>query len=143
MSELTVITKQTYLLTGDKKTNGTFKVALVDVLDESSGELVCRELIDGDKHFNIIIKNNNEQYDQEWADMIEPNNDVIGVSYLKSDDICGMYFERWLEGDHTSKDALPDFFSAIEERMKKVVMFRGWTISNKGVLTTKKPEYFY
>lgn len=144
MSELTVITKQTYLLTGNKKTNGTFKAVLVDVLDESSNECVCRELIDGNKHFNIIIKNDSDAFiGQETADMLKPYNDIIGVDYLKSDDVCSMYFVRYLVGDHTNEEALSDFFSAVDLRIKEVAMFRGWSISNKGALTVKKPEYFY
>lgn len=144
MKDSTVVTKQTYLLTGNKKTNGTFKVELVDVIDENSSECVCREFINGEKHFNIVVKNKDGKVNgQEMADMVEANKYVMGVDYLKSDDERGVYFVRYLEGDHTEKAALSNLFIAVEERMRKNAMFRGWTISEKGVLLAKKAEYFY
>lgn len=140
----TVVTKQLYRLIGNKKTDGTFEAEVIDTLDENNNQVLCREIINGDKHFNILIKNaGNKIYDQEMADMIEPNNDVMGVSYLKTDDDDNMYFVRYLDGDHTDPQALEGFFAAVQERIKKATMFRSWTIDSVGVLTKKKNEYFY
>lgn len=144
MSELTVVTKQTYFLKGNKKTNGTFKAELVDVLDENSNECVCRENINGDKQFNIIIKNKLGNIEsQEIADMVMPHNNVMDITYLEANEDREFFVIRYLEGNHTNENALVDFFKAVELRLKGNMMFRGWAVSDQGVLTTKKAEYFY
>lgn len=144
MNEPTIITKQLYRLSGNKKTNGTYQAVVLDTLDENDYECVCREIIDGDKHFSIIIKNEPDNIcSQEVADMVEPNSDMTGIDYLKPNEASGMYFVRYLVGDHTDEASLRKLFEDVEKRIKKVALFRGWVISADGVLTAKKAEYYY
>lgn len=143
MSNQTVITKQLYNLRGNKKTNGTYLVSVIDTLDENKDECVCR-VIDknGEKSFIIIQKNDDSNTSQDEADVTYGGKAVTNVSYIESG--CGnTRFVRYVIGDQTDEKSLESFFEAVHNRLTQEFAFRGWSVDHTGVLTIKKPEYFY
>jgi hypothetical protein len=141
MSKKTVITKQLYNLRGNKKTNGTYTVSVINTLDENQDECAC-SLIDkeGEKSFVIIKKNDDLNIGQEAADMTYGGKPVLNVSYIKSDD-CNTWFERYVTGNQDFEHQ--SFFEAVQKRIAREFVFRGLSIDDEGVLTIEKPEYFY
>ena len=142
MSDLNVITKQVYKLRGDKKTNGTYAMTEINILDENTYECAAVEMKSDGKHFLIIQKGSDEKLNQYEAEMISDGKPVTGVGYIESND-GNVWFVRYLIGSQKDKAALSDFFKAVQERISKDFGFRGWSVNGKGELTITKGEYFY
>lgn len=143
MSNKTIITRQLYHLQGDKKTKGTYMVSTLDTLDENQDECACRAIgRKGEKSFVIVQKNDDLDISQEEADAIFEGKVATNVSYIEIDGGLAR-FVRYLTGDEADAESGQSFFEAVQKRISKETAFRGWSINNEGVLTVKKPEYFY